>query len=207
MKKTILFDFDGVILDSFASAYEVSSSIHPRLTETEYKEAFEGNINDSHSHTHKCGPDCKKEIDFFTEYTPKVKVQARPFNEMPEIIKNLSEKYHLCIISSTVSPIIRELLSKFDLEKYFSDILGNDIHTSKVEKTNQILNKYQLSPDDCVFITDTLGDIKEAKKAGVKSIAVSWGFHTVETLNKGNPIVIVNSPKELEERVNLFFIN
>ena len=47
MKKNyVLFDFDGVIVDSFLHAFEVNKMIYPHLTEKEYRMRFEGNIND-----------------------------------------------------------------------------------------------------------------------------------------------------------------
>lgn len=52
-------------------------------------------------------------------------------------------------------------------------------------------------PKDAVFITDTLGDIREARECDIDSIAVTWGFHERKTLEKGNPIVIVSDPREL----------
>ena len=42
----ILFDFDGVIADSYAPAFEVQKMICPHLTEEVYRKRFEGNIND-----------------------------------------------------------------------------------------------------------------------------------------------------------------
>ncbi|HRY31143.1 MAG TPA: HAD family hydrolase [Candidatus Paceibacterota bacterium] len=198
MKKIILFDFDGVILDSFSPAYEASKMIHPRMTEDEYREAFEGNINNPHSHTHECGDDCRKDIDFFEKYIPLMKKRTKIFDGMENVIKKLSENYILCIVSSTITLPIRKLLKKSTLEKYFNEILGNDVHKSKVEKIKMIMHKYKINKDDCIFVTDTLGDMKEARAVNIKSIGVSWGFHKIETLKKGSPEKIVNSPKELE---------
>lgn len=205
MQKTIFFDFDGVILDSFAPAYEVSSYMHPRMSESEYREAFEGNINDTDSHTHKCGDDCRKNLDFFTEYIPKVMNIAKPFDGMSECLIELHKKYRLCIISSTLTLPIMDLLSKFSMNNFFSDILGNDVHKSKVEKIKMLKEKYCLKNEDCVFVTDTLGDIKEASIVGVPAIAVSWGFHKVETLKRGNPIRIVGTTDELQKSISDHF--
>ena len=45
MKKYILFDFDGVIADTFPVALEVFDMVFPGTTEAELRLAFEGNIN------------------------------------------------------------------------------------------------------------------------------------------------------------------
>lgn len=47
MKKPfILFDFDGVIADSFKLSFEIAKMICPHITEDIYQKRFEGNIND-----------------------------------------------------------------------------------------------------------------------------------------------------------------
>ena len=195
MKKYILFDFDGVILDSFAPAYEASCEMCKNMDEETYRSYFEGNINEAEN---KCsGEECNHDLDFVEIYLPKLKQQATVFKGMPEVIKKLSEKYKLIIISSTLTAPIREILEQENLTKYFTEIMGNDVHKSKVEKIKMVFDKYQTNSEECVFITDTLGDIKEASHTNVKSIAVNWGFNHKEILEKGNPIKIVDTPEEL----------
>ena len=60
-----------------------------------------------------------------------------------------------------------------------------------------LFEKYDLKPDDCVFITDTLGDILEAKKVNVRSIAVTFGFHDQERLKRGEPLHLVSDFAEI----------
>jgi len=43
--KFILFDFDGVIADSFSAAFAVNKKVFPSITEQEYRDRFLGNIN------------------------------------------------------------------------------------------------------------------------------------------------------------------
>ena len=37
-----------------------------------------------------------------------------------------------------------------------------------------IFQEYGISENECVFITDTIGDIKEAKHLNIPCIAVNW---------------------------------
>ena len=60
-----------------------------------------------------------------------------------------------------------------------------------------VFDEYKIGYKDCIFVTDTLGDIKEAIKCNVQSIAVTWGFQPKERLLKGNPYAIVETPEEL----------
>ena len=197
----IFFDFDGVIADSFAVAYETNLKIHPGMTEDEYRGAFEGNIYDwikKMSHRALAG------VDFMTEYERETH-RIDFFKEVEEVIPTLASKYLLAIVSSTTTQLIKRFLEREHLIQHFADILGADVHESKHQKMQDLIAKYHVSPRECVTITDTTGDIREARMAGVDSIGVSWGFHSAETLEKANPIVIVFSPQELPKVVGDHF--
>lgn len=205
MKNFILFDFDGVIADSFLPAYGVNKMICPHLTKEDYKKRFEGNIHDSNNweiHTEEC----RKDVDFDKEYIPKFKNEAILIPDITETIQKLYESYVLIIISSNITSVVQEFLDEHQLLKYFTLIMGNDIHKSKIEKIKIVLSKYNILAEQCVFITDTLGDIREAEKTKIGSIGVSWGYQDKKTLLLGNPYKIVDIPKELPATVSDYFI-
>jgi len=204
MQKFILFDFDGVIVDSFEPAFEVSKKACPHLTIEEYKRGFEGNINEWKGAESEHTEQCRSDIDFFTEYVPKMKdIDLVP--GIKDVIEQLAKSYTLIIVSSTITMPIQELVDRTGLASYFAEILGNDVHNSKVEKIKMIFQKYNTTAEHCIFVTDTLGDLREAEKTGVKAIAVSWGFHSQETLQRGNPVSIMDSPEDLVTAVNNYF--
>lgn len=194
----ILFDFDGVIVDSFPFCYRI---IHTRddITEEEYRARFEGNINDAPKKPVQATASITP-FDFFGQYTKELLIQ-QPNQEIVPVIQKLAQAQTLIIISSTISPPIASFLELHNLKQYFKEILGNDVEKSKVKKIQDVLLRYSLQPSETVLITDTLGDIKEANQCGVKSIAVTWGFHSKERLEKGQPYKIINSPSEIIEAV------
>jgi len=120
-------------------------------------------------------------------------------------LKELGGDYTLIVISSTFTSPIGQYLQKYNLAHYFDEIMGGDVHKSKATKINMVLEKYKVTSADCVFITDTLGDMKEAAACDVKSIGVTWGFHERERLERGEFFAIADSLKELSEGINSFF--
>lgn len=193
----LLFDFDGVIVDSFDFCYRI---IHARegITKDEYRARFEGNINDAPKKKN-IDPNAKP-FDFFGLYTEEL-MNTQPHEEVVYIIRELAKTRTLIIISSTISDPIRRFLEKHQLASAFKEILGNDVEKSKVKKIHDVLERYHLLPSETVFVTDTLGDIREARICGVESIAVTWGYHPTETLKKGNPLKIVDHPNEIIETI------
>jgi phosphoglycolate phosphatase len=204
--KYILFDFDGVIIDSFACAYAVKKLICPNATESQYRKCFDGNINDDwHKGDIEHDETCRHGLDFSAEYSPLIEKEAPIFPGMREAVRKLAKSYKLIVISSTLTAPIGAILNKFGIASLFTDVFGNDINPSKVEKIKMVFSKYGVSSERCVFVTDTLGDMLEASKTGVKAIGVAWGFQDKKTLLRGNPFKIVDNPKELPDAVNSFF--
>ena len=196
-KKFILFDFDGVIADSFRPAFEIQKMICPHLTEDIYRKRFEGNINDWEEPINVHTEECRHDIDFFTEYIPRMKKEVQIVPGMKDVVIELEKNYILIVISSTITSPIKEFLEGHDLANHFAQIMGNDVHTSKVEKMKIVFEKYNVEATDCVFITDTLGDMHEAEKMGVGAIGITWGFHALETLLRGKPFRLVEKPNDL----------
>ncbi len=194
-----------MIADSFSTAFEVDKMICPQDTPEDYKRMFEGNINEWKREGKQHTNDCRHDLDFPTHYVPMMEKSVTVFAGMGEVIADLAEIYNLIIVSSTVTSPINKFLEKHNLIKYFVETLGNDIHHSKVEKIKMVFAKYKIGPGDCLFITDTLGDMLEAEKTGVDAIGVNWGFHSTETLMKGKPIKIVDTPDDLLVAIKGYF--
>lgn len=194
-KRILVFDFDGVIIDSFETCWNIMREAEPNLTVEEYRARFEGNINASIANKTSV-----RQTDFFTKYEAII-TDLPAFPGMVEVIKTLSTHYLLFIVSSTTTALITKYLEHYSLLEYFTKVLGNDVSESKEKKLRSILKTHKVSPKDVLFITDTLGDLKEVHAVSIKGLAVTWGFNSEETLKKGNPAVIVKIPQEIPEAV------
>lgn len=201
----ILFDFDGVIADSFNAAFETAKTRCPAITELDYRRRFEGNINEVKHQEDFHSDECRHDLEWFGIYVPKLKNEVDIFPGIKDVISRLEEKYVLVIISSTLTRPIEEFLESHELHNYFDWIIGNDIHKDKTEKIRMVFEKYGIQNNNCVFITDTLGDIHEAGKAGVSTIGVTWGFNKTDMLEKGDPFKLVNTAGELLGAVENYF--
>jgi len=194
-KKIIILDFDGVIVDSFDVAFEVSQIARPTLTKERYQSKFNGNITDAKHEDKQV-----KEIDFFLEYGKRFKHLGID-NNIKDCIVKLSKDYKLFIISSTINSIIEKYLKRHGLLDAFTEILGVDVETSKVKKFNMIFEKYNITPEQAIFLSDTSGDIYEAKEAKINFIVgILGGFQNEENIKKANPDVIV---KDFNDFFNL----
>ncbi|MBI2573123.1 HAD family hydrolase [Candidatus Woesearchaeota archaeon] len=197
MLKCIIFDFDGVLMDNYEKHYELCTQKYKGITREEHKQLFDGNI---HLQREKLK---SRETDFdlhnaMGEYKSKASIS-------PHIKKNLqilAQKFQLGIISSAREAGLQGFLKNNQIEKLFTFVYGFETHKLKGEKFKLVFDEYKLTPRECIFITDTLGDILEAKSVNIQTIALECGYHERERLEKGKPLKIVTHFEEIVAAVN-----
>ena len=207
----IMFDFDGVIADTLDFSFTASEVAQGKsLTMEQYRAMFHGNIFDSvevveqRKREGKTNKPSANDV-FFQHYIPKL-MERPPIDAVLDVLDGVSSQHFVAMISSTINEPLRDYVQRYGLAHHFKLILGGDTHTSKVVKIKMAKELYGVDDKDCLFITDTLGDIREASKAEVQSIGVTWGFHLREELEQGSPLAIVETPAELKVQIDKFFL-
>jgi len=190
--KIIVFDFDGVIEENYELHYQLSKIKIKNITREEHKKQFEGNI---HLARAKFG---KRNTNFnFILYFNKIKEYLTIDDTKKEILVELSKKYKLGIVTSGFEKYIFKYLKNNNLINTFDFTYGFETNKYKTIKFDLIMTKYNCKPSEIIFVTDTLGDILDAKKKNIESIAVNFGYHKTSCLKKGKPHKIISSFKEL----------
>ena len=194
--KAIIFDFDGVIHNTFDLAYGIHKKLNPGLSKEHFRSHFDGNLFKFIDKNPNKEPPGK-----FRELEHKAFKKLKLENKIRGILAELAKNYRLYIISSNSSNNLNMYFENNNFTNVFEEILAVETHKSKSEKFKILFKKYNLTPNSCIFVTDTLGDILEAKKIGVKSIACTFGFHEKERLEKGKPYRIVSSFDEVVKTI------
>lgn len=193
MIKAVLFDFDGVIHNTFDfHRNKVQEYTGIELSEDEYRDMHNGNFY-SHTLDKLRDTNWTGYRDFIYQEHSRLGIDG----EMREALLMLEKKHWLFIVSSGAEKNIMDYLKNNNIADLFKNVLGGDTHLSKTYKFRKILDEYSLDSRDCIFVTDTLGDILEANASDIKTIAVDFGYHNKETLGKGNPYKIASTIGEL----------
>lgn len=97
------------------------------------------------------------------------------------------------------TPTTRIVLEKFGLLPYFNHVQGTDGFPAKPnpDVIYAALDAMGASTADCLFVGDSSADMEAAKRAGVKSCAVTYGYGTREALGVWEPDYWVSDLREL----------
>ncbi len=139
---------------------------------------------------------------FRVYYGANCKNKTRPYDGIIELLRDLKEKgYKLAIVSNKIDSAVKELS-----KEYFGDIfdasIGEMVNVKRKPSPDTVLfalNEIGESIEDAIYIGDSEVDVLTAKNANLDCISVSWGFRTVEELEKNGATRIIGTVDELRE--------
>lgn len=198
MVKGIIFDFDGVIVDTERKKFKDLKAILKKYNYTLDNKFFPDFIGKKTAHflNEKFSSMNKDLIKKITE--DRRKSQYSKFNTytlipgIQELLKYIrSKKLIIALTTGTRKDIVEEILKINSLKKYFNILVtGEDFHTSKPDPEcyKVTLDKIKLPPEEVIVIEDSLAGIRAAKKAGCTVFALQVYFDK-DYLNEADKIL------------------
>ena len=107
---------------------------------------------------------------------------------LPEIKEAGHSLYYLSNYHTQLRDYIMEVYSFFDL--FEGGIFSCDVHVNKpsAEIYHHLLEKYQLSPKECVFFDDIEENIEAAHKVGIHGVLFTGVQCVKPFINHANPV-------------------
>lgn len=208
--KYIFFDLDGTltnpaegITNSVAHAlkyYGISVSDKTQL----YK--FIGPpLAQSFSEFYGFSPEKAKEaVEKYREYFADTGIfENKVYDYIPEVLENLKKAgFSLAMATSKPEVFAKRIADKFDLTQYFDFIGGSLLDNSRTDKgevIEYVLSSLKADREKTIMVGDRSHDILGAKKCGVLSVGVLYGFGSLAELKEAGADYIAETPKKLEE--------
>lgn len=139
----------------------------------------------------------------FWSYRANKSFPEIPFDGALDLLRRLQARDDVLIGIATgkAQRGVRHIIDQFGLEGVFTTIQTSDDAPSKPhpDMILQAMKECGAAPEDTVMIGDAVFDIDMAHAAGVRAIAVSWGFQPRASLERARPHAIVNNFNELED--------
>jgi phosphoglycolate phosphatase len=202
--KAIIFDFDGTIADSFRVAIEIFEEIMQRPKPLSEKIIA--------GYRTLSLPEIIKALDVNRWQVPRLVIKGRremakridkinAFDGMPEALKDLSSNYKLYILSSNDKVAIQSFLDRYGIDCISAVYAGTSL-TGKARHLKILRRKEGLLTSECLYVGDETRDIEAAKKAGIKCLAVEWGFSSPGALRSHMPDAMAKKPQDIPGLIN-----
>lgn len=199
---TLLFDFDGTIAESFSLTKKILQNVGEEfgvtsLSDSEFEELRDQDIKTLLKQFNI--PALKLPMMVF-----RVRQEMQKMIEDVEVIPGLetvlqqlkNQSSTLGIISSNSKENIQLFLEKNNLS-YFDFVYSEKNLFGKGKVIRKVLRKFQFDQSSTFYIGDEIRDILAARVAGIRSVAVTWGFNSRKGLKNNNPDYLIEKPIEL----------
>lgn len=210
MYKVILFDLDGTLTESGEGITKSVQYALEKLGQTEPDlkklEVFVGPplLQQFMKYAGLDEETAVKAVEYYRErYTDIGIFENEVYPGVEDMLDKLRGKgYILAVASSKPERFVKKVLDHFDLTKYFHEIVGSEMNggrTSKADVIEEALDRLHMADhrDQVVMVGDKEQDVFGARKAGLKCLAVSYGYGSEEELKNANPLKIVDSAQEV----------
>jgi putative hydrolase of the HAD superfamily len=183
MIKGIIFDMDGVVIDSNTFHYENWSNVFRKTLGVDIsREDF----------AHQLGKSSKEFTEYFLDkYQARDRyeeliAQIRKFHDenhhkiilkdgFKPVLSNLKKKYRIALATGATKHMANLNLTRLGIIKYFDFIIAGD-EVKRAKPDPEIFLKAAsglgLKPEECVVIEDAIQGITAAKSAGIKVISI-----------------------------------
>ena len=211
MKKVVLFDLDGTLTDPFNG---ITNSVAYALKK------FGIDVDDRRSLACFIGPplvdsfieyygfsraDAETAVVYYREYfADKGLYENELYPGVSEMLENLkSQGLHLVLATSKPERFAKIILDYFDLTKYFDYVCGASFDSSRSKKGDVI--SYALSTakvnlcDKIIMVGDRKHDVIGARKNGIDTIGVLYGYGDESELNESGAKFVVSTISELTQ--------
>ena len=206
MAKTILFDLDGTLTDSGEGIINCATLALEHfgipVPDRQTMRVFVGPPLDEIFIKFGVPEDKAEEAVavYRGRYMTVGKFENVPYPGIVALLETLKAQGHkLLVATSKPEALSVEIMEHFDLAKYFDMICGASLDRSRRTKEDVIayLLEQNGTSDNMIMVGDTAFDVLGAAAHGIPTIGVSWGYGTVEDMQKAGAAAIAYTTQEL----------
>lgn len=206
MKKGILFDLDGTLLDTLQDLTDAVNYVLPRYgyptrTTEQIRQAIstgarnliiksmEGKADDATID--------RALADYQAYYSTHCQIKTRPYEGVLEALERLKKICPVGIVSNKPDQPVKLLCAD-----YFGDIyaLGERSDCPRKPAPDMIHRAMsELGIDSCIYVGDSDIDVQTTKNVGMPGLFVLWGFRDREQLEAVGAENFCDDPKKLAD--------
>ena len=208
----LIFDWDGTLIDS---SEKIITSMHraaessglPFLGDDKVKSIIGLGLPEA---IHTLYPDADAALrEHFREQYAQHYLEADriPCEFFPGVMDTLehfkTQGYQLAVATGKARRGLNRILTNMQLLDFFHASRCSDETRSKPhpQMLLELLEQFSRHPQEALMVGDTTFDMEMAFRANIPRVAVSYGVHDVEELEKFSPKAVIHHFEELKEHV------
>jgi phosphoglycolate phosphatase len=201
MKKAVLFDLDGTLLDTLG---DLHAAVNHVLREFGYPQRSIEEVcrfvgNGAAQLIRLAVPEGVDFVPvlaaFQSYYAAHCDILTKPYDGVLDALAVLGQKYPLAVVSNKPDRAVKELA-----QIYFPGLYARGESTDCPRKPAPDMVRKALEAigaERCVYVGDSDVDILTASNAGVPCLSVTWGFRGEEELLKAGAKHLCHDPADL----------
>ncbi len=209
--KLVIFDLDGTLVDSLEDiTVSLNHSLEPYGFEPLTREKVKGLIGGGISVVMGkiLGKDkarLGREVTerFLRFYHEHIVDNTKVYPGVVETLERLkNEGCRLSVVSNKRAALSKRVLDELGLSRYFDKVIGSDSVGEKKPSpvpVLHLLSTFGVEPGEAVMVGDSELDIEAGRRAGVSTIAVTYGYRGADVLADAD--YIIDDVREIPETV------
>lgn len=197
--KTIVFDFDGTLADSFELVLDITHELTGMRRRTEKEiTALRRLPLLTAVRQHGMHWWALPKLILLTRRKMFHRMhKVKLFNGVEAMVRDLHQAgYHLLVMSSNRERNVRACLRAHNLENYFDGVYHCSVF-HKVGGLRRILRRNQLQPASTYYVGNETLDVRAANKLGLRAVAVTWSGQDRKELEAAQPFALIDKPTEI----------
>ncbi len=200
-RDVVMFDFDGVVVDSldvFATSFIAACARHGIVvvrTVDDVLELFADNVYESLRKAGATAPAVARTMMDVGDDMVRQLPRLRPFSGMPEALSRIGRCRDVIIVTSNSEGLVGRFVAAGGIEGVAA-VAGVESGHSKRDKIARVRERYP-GQEVYPFVSDTAGDMREARAAGATPLGVGWGWHDAARLLAAGATRVVPTPAQL----------
>jgi len=205
---TVLFDLDGTLTDPKLG---ITKSVQYSLRK------FDIHVEDPNTLIPFIGPplansyqevyqfdadQANQAVAYYREYFKDTGIYENDvYPGIHQLLALLQEQGRQLIVATSKPTVFaKRVIEHFGLDKYFDEVCGSNLDgtmSDKAEIIQSILARYPVEKDQAIMIGDRKHDVIGAKKNGIASIGVEYGYGSQDEIEQSQPTYILNDVNAL----------
>lgn len=211
MKRLIIFDLDGTLLNTIADLaaatnYALQQFGYPTHDTDAYRFFVGNGINKLFE---RALPEKERTYEnilkirscFIPYYNQHNADLSSPYPGIKELLNTLQEKgIQIAVASNKYQEATRKLIARFFPEIHFLEVLGQREGIPAKPDPQilaEIMGKAQINKTDTIYVGDSCVDMQTGQNAEVTTVGVSWGFRPRAELEVYHPDLIADQATDI----------